>query len=101
VNTSTFKGRSYRAEARRVAAIKALTFKHEDTALGAWACLMSLADAQTRAEFNGAGFKRDPVHQGVWAADGEHRQRAIIYLAGYPDAFGRTRTINDFEIGTY
>lgn len=86
------------AEARRFAAMRALSFKHPDTAAGAAAALVSLADAQTRAEFARAGYVPDPAVKGVWIAVGDLGQRAVIYLAGYADPFGRVREYNDFEI---
>lgn len=49
-------------------------------------------------DLDGATAIPDPHVSGVWLVRMTDGRRAIVYLAGYPDPFGREREHNDFEV---
>ncbi len=69
--------------------------KYPDSAEGAIACLTELSTYKTK----GATVRPDPSVQGVWQVTmpAEQGRRAIVYLAGYRDPWGKVRPNNDFE----
>lgn len=49
-------------------------------------------------DLDGATARPDPSVEGVWEVTLESGRRAIVYLAGYEDPWGRERDWNDFEV---
>ncbi len=76
---------------------KVWTYINADTALGALAALGQMS----ALDISGGRCRRDPQVAGVWEVlgckDRNHLVRVIVYLAGYPDPWGNTRKLNDFE----
>lgn len=71
---------------------------YPDTGRGAIQCLKDISTLRMR----GAVADPDPIVSGVWRVRlPAYRplRLAVVYLAGYPDPFGRKRTFNDFETG--
>lgn len=69
--------------------------KYPDSVPGALACLQELSDG---LDLQNATAKPDPSVRGVWQVTLKSGQRAIVYLAGYPDPMGKVRPYSDFEI---
>lgn len=68
--------------------------KYPDTADGAIQALKELSVLNCE----GCTARPDPSVRGVWEVKNPKGQRAIVYLAGYPDPMGNTRISNDFEV---
>lgn len=49
-------------------------------------------------DLDGATARPDPSVEGVWEVTLRDGRRAIVYLAGYRDPWGRERQWNDFEL---
>src|SRR5437899_12711790 len=67
--------------------------KYPDTAEGAIAYLKK----DSTLNLTGATARPDPSVRGVWEVKTPKGVRAIVYLAGHPDPFGKLRPTNDFE----
>jgi hypothetical protein len=75
-----------------------------DNEQGAIQALLSMADPREIKSTNIAKANPDPQVEGVWEIlfkkpipGGD--TKAIVYLAGYPDPFGKIRAYDDFETG--
>jgi hypothetical protein len=72
---------------------------YPDTREGVVAMLQADSQGLNLRRTNIASVDRDPSVNGVWKVDLKDGTRIICYLAGYPDAMGRKRPHNDFEVG--
>lgn len=69
--------------------------RYPDTRAGAVQYLRDDSSLDMR-QTNIRSVRPDPQVDGVWEVMLSDRQ-VIVYLAGYKEPFGRTRTENDFE----
>ena len=66
---------------------------YADTPRGALACLRDISNHDMNEVHQ---IIPDPTVPGVWMVKHDDFS-SIVYLAGYRDAFGQLRTVNDFE----
>ena len=71
--------------------------KFPDTGEGAIACLQEESVLELLAGDPEVTTKPDPSVEGVWLVSNKN-WKAIVYLGGYKDPFGKIREDNDFEI---
>lgn len=75
-------------------------YKYADTVAGVLSMLREESNQSLHKYLDAtARVQRDPSVAGVWLVGLRNGQSIIAYLAGYPDAMGRVRTENDFEVG--
>lgn len=65
---------------------------YPDTAAGAAKALLEMSTI----DLSNAVYTPDPHVAGVWLVQ-TATDRAVVYLAGYPDPWRQVRTENDFE----